>query len=423
MKGRHFYCTVVISLLAVIIMSNCSNELEVSIESPENVSSYRTLDEAIAIAEASQVMLYNHGTLSTRATNADFVNRFVDREHSFSVGKNVTRSSGGTDGILYYVINFCDSMGFAIVPASKNVEDILAITERGHYDGETESEIGGFNDFMDMAVDFIINIDSNRVVPPVPPSLSDTVWSCDNHLIDTKWNQQGVTGAYCPNGIAGCVPLAVAEILSYHKYPNSIELSYQGADMATQNLDWEEINKHVIQSSSCVASDSAHNALGRLCRQLGQLMNSSYDSGSTGTYRANVPNCFTTLGYNVIGWRDYSTNCCVTPISNFHPVIVAGFRNTTSGTSGHEWLVDGFIKRTITTGKYVVREDGISHWEPKTYVTVYNHVNWGWGGNYNGYYCDGVFDTSNYHTLDSGTTTSTMNRNYNIYVQYLEAYR
>lgn len=37
MKGRHFYCTVVISLLAVIIMSNCSNELEVSIVTKDNL--------------------------------------------------------------------------------------------------------------------------------------------------------------------------------------------------------------------------------------------------------------------------------------------------------------------------------------------------------------------------------------------------
>lgn len=400
---------------------SCTNEEDVITSVGNNVvqpSNIRTYDEALKIAKDAVGML--DGNYTTRTASSK---RVVDEDDCVILRNKKTRSSGNSLDTLMYIFNYSDNEGFAIVSANKATEGLLAVTEAGHYDGGTDSEIEGLNEFIDLAEIYVSTINITRMEPLTPISSTDTIWTIDNHLINTKWAQTGVTGQYCPNGVAGCVPLAVAEILSYHKYPSSIALSYSGADMSTQILDWEEINKHIIQRPTCTASDSAHNALGRLCRQLGQIMNSTYNYyGSTSTYRENVPSCFSLLGYNVNGWNDYSSDCCVLPISNSHPLIVAGRRYTTNGTSGHEWIVDGYIQRIITNSRWVVYSDGTSGWETSSDTSTYNHVNWGWGGSANGYYYDGVFNTSDYYELDPNVS-SVSSYNYQINIQYLEAYR
>ena len=38
-------------------------------------------------------------------------------------------------------------------------------------------------------------------------------------LITTQWGQTGVYGSMCPNGIVGCVGVAVAQVMNYWQYP------------------------------------------------------------------------------------------------------------------------------------------------------------------------------------------------------------
>ena len=408
--------------LFVVLFTSCNSDNMVTHECFDSFSQFRTQNEAIAIAESYASLL--DSKLCTRSNQDLSVTRKADKNHTYSICNRGTRSNMNSITPLYYIVNYQDSLGFAIISANRNAETVLALTECGYYAPETSSQIDGFNDFMNMLNTYISSVSTTELLPLMPISLADTLWSIHYNLIDTQWQQTGVTGSFCPNGVTGCVPLAVAEILSYYRHPTSIRLSYYGADLTTQNLDWVDINKHVIESATCTATDSAHNALGRLCRQLGEMMNSNYyDDGSTGTYRINVPVCFSALGYSVNNWTDYSSNCCVAPISNNHPLIIAGAAETPDGLAGHEWIVDGFIKRTIISRRYISYGTDTPTWESETEETVYNHINWGWGGMNNGYFFDGIFDTSNYSHLDSTDSTISPSLNFDTNLQYLEVYR
>lgn len=72
-------------------------------------------------------------------------------------------------------------------------------------------------------------------------------------------------------------------------------------------------------------------------------------------------------------------------------------------TVGHIWIIDGCNYYTRKSQDYV-SSNGID-WEEygeATYVIrEYNHINWGWDGNNNGYFNDGVFCTYDYVSLDS----------------------
>ena len=205
-----------------------------------------------------------------------------------------------------------------------------------------------------------------------------------------------IEGKYCPNHVAGCAPVAAAQLMSYYQYPDTIELMYNTADMTFQPLDWEDICKHkiyysrVLETLSCEASNSAHNAIGILCRQLGYLMNSDYysDNNNTSTGINYIYPAMQALGYTrQTEWWSYNEGYFKNGLNRCHPLYIAG--------TGHAWLCDGYRQLDITK-YYLLDNTPPIHW-----TELYNHFNWGWNGRGNGYYLDMVFVPSQYEELDS----------------------
>ncbi|MBQ5595860.1 MAG: Spi family protease inhibitor, partial [Rikenellaceae bacterium] len=126
-------------------------------------SKYRTLDDAIDIAEKSVSMLGEQ----TRATK-----RSIDRSRIRAVlDRRATTRSAAADTLIY-IINFDDSAGFALVPRSTSKPELLAITEKGNYDGE-ETDNEGFNIYMDRAFEWIV--DSTHDGQPVDTTFNPGV--------------------------------------------------------------------------------------------------------------------------------------------------------------------------------------------------------------------------------------------------------
>lgn len=76
---------------------------------------------------------------------------------------------------------------------------------------------------------------------------------------------------------------------------------------------------------------------------------------------------------------------------------------------GHAWLVDGYAKVQSTTSSPY-----------RTYELV--HINWGWGGQLDGYFYKGVFDASHDPVVPSGSLRNTNNDNCRFGVEYTHIY-
>ena len=75
--------------------------------------------------------------------------------------------------------------------------------------------------------------------------------------------------------------------------------------------------------------------------------------------------------------------------------------STSNNNDGHAWVVDGDRLLIITYDHYVVQKGVTTHDEHVVTTQSYNHVNWGWDGSSNGYFLDGIFDTSQPKWLDN----------------------
>jgi hypothetical protein len=85
-------------------------------------------------------------------------------------------------------------------------------------------------------------------------------------------------------------------------------------------------------------------------------------------------------------------------------------------------MLDGYKTITITIRK--MARTATSDWfftgEVITENNYYLHFNWGWYGNCNGYFAEGVYDTSQALLYDTGTHS--VNYNYNISNKFLNVY-
>ncbi len=404
----------------MLILVSCSAEhdgMPMPMASGMAISRTRSLADAIEIAKASVSMLEGR-----RATRGGWTNgRVVDADSVYVISSASTRWSSSADTLLY-IVNFERNQGFAVVSGSINTEGLLAITESGHYSSHESGGGDSVDEFLSLAQAYVAAADSSANEESVLGYASDTIHYYCGPYIDVAWGQVGAPSKYCPNNIAGCVPVSIVQMMSYYEYPADIDITYDGRDVTKQHLDWNDMNRHARPCpDECTASDSAHNALGRLFRQVGELTNSRYVDGATATNSSeSAQPCFKALGYKTGNWEDYEARCSVSPLADGHLLLVRGNRMNENGTVyGHTWVVDGFYAMTIRTAA-----DGAGGEDAESFTTTYyNHINWGWNGSSNGYFLDNVFDTSLRlnHPMNVYPDVSTA-RNYNIDIRYLEAY-
>lgn len=247
----------------------------------------------------------------------------------------------------------------------------------------------------------------------VVETIADTI--CEPRC-KVQWGQEYPEGIFCPNKISGCGVTASAQLLSYFELPKSIKLSYDAADQDSINLNWAFIKRWVSSKSwyeyynsnenSIQLQLSAEENLGRLCRQLGNLMGATYKSGATSTildYNAyvieqlcptlnvsgkifGIPKARKSLGNGIILMRGESYSNEADSISNNH-----------SHCSGHAWILDGFIYKFKRHHIYVRDSEGNYNYSPEeSYVEDLDlqHINWGWNGTCNGYFKIDVFNPS-----------------------------
>ena len=430
-----FYLAVAIFIVA------CSNHE--SIDSvpmtpiKSSVNNIRSYEDAMKIAQASISML-NDPKSSTRGESNT---RKIDLDNSKKVVKldAKTRSDLCINDTLIYVFNFQDNEGFILVSASENTEPILAITEQGYYNPEERSEIVGFELFMSMAKNYVATASKQASRSYTRALQKDTIIHSytvnAGPYVTVKWGQNYPEGEFCSNGLAGCTNTAMAQVMSYYQYPSGISLTYSGADQNYQTLNWTDLKNHNTQnqhhwySSSC-NNQNAHKAIARLHRQLGKLNQSEYENGGTSTYAYKSRQTFINLGYNISYWyhKDYdgyNSYFVRNQLNNAHLLLFGGTLITENNDSiGHRWIADGYLTDVAT--EYVMELVGsgnhpmwviVGQYGSATYY--YNHFNWGWYGENNGYFLEDVYNTAEVYMSESNTI---YNDNYMYEVNYYSVY-
>lgn len=316
-----------------------------------------------------------------------------------------TDNNGQTEASPYYVFNASASKGFVIVSGDDCVGDnlVLGYTAQGSFEADNiPDNMQWWLDEMECQISEL----SQRGAKARTVALHDDVAP----LVTALWNQgdnyfnpENPYNAFCPETdgllcVTGCMATALSQVLYYHRWPQgplSGELpTYTMANgqnidgLPVTTFDWD----NMVDDYKQPTTDMQQAAVAMLMRYCGQLIQMNYTPQLSSGYYYDMDMLVRLFGYDqsvysahaddytVSGWDELLYN----ELSEGHPLVYSGY--STGG--GHAFVVDG----------YQVQEG-----------CGYFHVNWGWGGD-----CNGFYKISLLNPDMSGTGGSTTKDGYNI---------
>lgn len=319
---------------------------------------------------------------------------------------------------MLYILNVNDSDGFYLVSGDRMMPDIVGYSDNGHFSWNCEQTEEANSYILNLYANYYLSsievpfdpIDPTHPVdpwlPPVAPWHPDSVviirdyidyspwYTLDSisPLVPVEWNQGYPFNAKLVDPAtghlfaAGCLPIAVAQLLTYYRRPT-------GSFMDYIINDWDLITGPI---PSLIDSNYGQYAsdVSTLVQWICEGLNCNYGLYSTTAYMSDVPPFLSTVGFNhPSSVCSYDSTTIVQSLRQQHPVIVFGTDQQDAG-SGHAWVVDGLIlkHRTVT---YRNTFWGIIN-EYDEYQTML-HCNWGFQNASNGYYLERVFDV--YHNV------------------------
>lgn len=413
--------------ICTLLLCSCSNEIIY----PENDKETND-DYVIPIDEALNSLddfFISCGESETKGlTSARIDNYFTITSPAATKSSATVHSSD-----LIYAVNFKDDNGYALLAADRRInEDILAITEKGSvtkddfsqdYDNLTPSEEDDlseneYNEMVESGVLALINRKINDgclkyAEDKVANSIKDGDYTPSNGgtsnritywwevekevpmLLETVWTQEGqhnIFNKYCPKvGIkqriapAGCVCIAVSQIMAYHEFPSNLICN-------KQEIDYSEIKKIYRFDDRYALGDSlSQEMLAKYIVNVGNFCNTKYHCmfGQTWGFAwpSGAKECLSKMGYQNVDFKwGYDEERVISALDKRCPVFMSA---VAKAFSGHGWVIDGYKKR-----KYVSSQGTVIN--RQTLV----HCNWGWGGLCNGYFTSGVFKINSAEIYD-----------------------
>lgn len=196
-------------------------------------------------------------------------------------------------------------------------------------------------------------------------------------------------GEPCP---AGCVAVAMAQIMHYWKYP-----AY---------YNWSAMPDQVLITPSYSHGKKSPEA--KLMRDIGINVKMDYGTNGSGADPKNIKSALVNdFGYNSsMKYVDhFDKQKIIANLNKGEPVILSGWRTKkkvylffTKYEHGHTWDVDGYKKTIYTT---IWNPGTPQQYKTTTTNGTYLHFNWGWGDNsyWGGWYANSFspnHDSHNY---------------------------
>ena len=300
----------------------------------------------------------------------------LQKAQRFLQGKNIispamahslSRGMNGTPYKHLYLFNVEDNGGFVIVAGDSRAREILGYSDQGHLDYSQMPE--NMKWWLSQYDEAIASIPADMTVAETRAETSKTDVA---PMMSFSWYQTYPYNYYCPQGcLAGCGPLAMAQLMAFHKYPNNLPALEAYTDKNGNNLDALQAN--YIDYDNMSSTDAAI-----LVRYCGQGIQASYSPQYTSSDATTIPNALVRkfgfdegacniyrAAYNSQEWDDLLYK----ELSEGRPFILAG-QVGDDQHNGHIFICHG-------------------------YSQGYYAVNWGWGGEQNGWYAMDAMITTN----------------------------
>ena len=429
-------------IIVVFSFCSCSKGSETALEIKALQEEVYTvpIEEALSSLESFMV---EKGMVKTKGSLSDYIDNY------FPVSVPATKAAAAQGNVIY-AVNFKDEGGYAILAADTRIqEDILAVTDQGsiteddflepvfekiptdnddlsvsEYEAMVESgalaalsrqvnkqcllyatrrvdDVGGYGSGGGSGSGGTGTVTYSWKTVREVPRMINTAWtqSTENNDIFNK---------YCPEvGLiwkrkapAGCVCIALSQIIAYHEYPYNLTCN-------RVPIDYPEIKKiYSYDKRKYEGSDEGKEMLALFCSGVGGWCRTKYGSifGEAWGFAwpSDAKYCLETFEYkNVsLNWS-YDERQVLKSLDNGCPVFMSAIAGL---ISGHAWVIDGYMKRNYVSSSGTVKES-------QTLV----HCNWGWGGSCNGYFTSGIFRTKDAATYDF---TSRNSENYNFWYAF-----
>lgn len=412
MKKVYYY------LFAAIGLVSCSSDdiLETADNTPKEIATelpskeYRSYGEAASLAKYALSMIED----SSKVTRSGEPGRSIDFENGVKAYRqNVTRANGsvGSD-TLFYVFNFKDNKGFTIVSKRRAAEGVLAVVEEGNFDpnsnwnGELPVDLETIAEYVSTAKTDSVNVtrhggheilDFSKVVPYYEETAEGELFRCiyDVHTIMPKlkvtWGQRGSIARCCPGNIACSGPIALAQIMSFHKWPRHMNLTY--FDGRDNYNNWEEMVKYKNPSYEIPTSFFQFPAF---IREIGQRTKTNYTNQTTDL--AKMREFMISQQYAV------SDICSVKTSEDDYKSSIANKLTNMSFIVGQLTSKSGKQQTFVIDGcNYYKEIEEYKHffcpqynYYKVNYDTRLIYINWCEGGSYNGYYSVNLIEPGYY---------------------------
>ena len=260
----------------------------------------------------------------------------------------------------YYVFNAEDNKGFVIVSGDDRTREILAYADYGNFDiEEIPSNVQWWLDYYERV---ITNLDKVPQQSPLRGRRKEPEREIVAPFITTTWGQGAPYNAQCPivddeHCVTGCVATAMAQVMNYMRCP-------EGQTSAINGYTTEKLNLPVdgLAPTSFDWDNMTDDDIARLMRYCGQGVKMDYGLDESDASEIEVPYamknffgfdkemCF---AYPSEGWEEI----LYAEIAEGRPVIYGA----SSDLGRHAFICNGY-----QDGKF--------------------YINWGWDGNFDGYY-------------------------------------
>lgn len=375
MKTKAFLLTSIL-FFCLLIVSCTTYEIPVV----QEYNSTIPIDEAMATLDNALSVL-NSRTKSVATTR--------DIAEVLTIAKSDIVATA-SDEKLAYVVNFTDGNGFALLAANRNLPDpIIAIVENGYMDKgmkiHNTSKTKG-SPLQDSNFSFIEGLLNEYIICEEGENGGDgnsiggySTWST-YYTVDPMlrfcWGQDAPFNMFCPvvsDEICptGCVPVALAMIITYNCYPTSLTLNGRTLSWSSMNTAYyyDEYLRN-YQASYPGVQDVAY-----FLSQIGEFCDTFYTTEWSFTVPEEAKDFMQDLGYsNATKHIGYNEEAILSMLFAGKPVFIAAISGL---VDGHAWVIDGLMRQRKGT-------------ETRELL----HCNWGAYGLHNGYYASGVFDTT-----------------------------
>ncbi|MBR2244584.1 MAG: leucine-rich repeat protein [Prevotella sp.] len=284
------------------------------------------------------------------------------------------RRASSTGDKAYFVFNVENNGGFVIVAGNDLMPEVLGYAEQGNLN------LSKVPDNVKWLLDYYARIAQSLKNSPTDNAASARVAARRRAsaaltelipLMATKWDQDGIYQQQCPEiggtkALTGCVATAMAQVINFYQWPLN---SVRSAVGYTSNRDDEtkpQLDLETLPARKFNWFNMSDDDIAWLMRYCGQSVLMDYNTDESSAYATNIPGALISVfnfskGVDLVDRDEFTDEeweeALYREIELGRPIIYSGYKNKT----GHTFVLHGYKE-----GKF--------------------YINWGWGGNMDGYF-------------------------------------